>query len=211
MTKKEAAEILRQLEELYPTAGTELVYKDPYELLVAVILSAQCTDVRVNRVTAELYKKYNTPESMLTLSQIELEKIIYSCGFYRNKAKNILAASAMILEQYNGEVPQTLEELRTLPGVGRKTANVVGAIAFGIPAIAVDTHVFRVSNRIGLATAKDELGTELALMRLLPKEQWLHAHHLILWHGRRICHSQRPKCDICPIRQHCRYYKQFDK
>jgi len=211
MNKRTAAEIIRLLEQLYPDAGTELVFSSDYELLVAVILSAQCTDVRVNSVTKLLFLQHNTPQAMLTLSQEELEKVIFSCGFYRNKAKNILATSGIIMEKYDGRVPHTLEELRALPGVGRKTANVVGAIAFGIPAIAVDTHVFRVSNRIGLASAKDELGTELALMRLLPKDQWLHAHHLILWHGRKICHSQRPKCGICPLQPYCRYYKQFDK
>ena len=158
LTKLQVEEVLDMLEGLYPTASTELVFSTPYELLVSTILSAQCTDARVNVVTKELFKKYNTPEQMITLTQEELEKLIHSCGFYHNKAKNILAASKMLVTQYNSKVPETMEELVLLPGVGRKTANVVGSIAFGIDAIAVDTHVFRVSNRIGITSAKDEIG-----------------------------------------------------
>jgi len=211
LNKTIAKEILNILEELYPKAGTELFFRSPYELLVSTILSAQCTDVRVNQVTSKLFIKYNTPLKMLELSQEDLEKLIFSCGFYKNKAKNILATSKILVEKYAGEVPNTMEELRLLPGVGRKTANVVGAVAFNIPAIAVDTHVFRVANRIGLATAKNELGTELALMKLIPKDHWLHAHHLIIWHGRRLCHSRSPKCSACPLSIYCRYYKKNEQ
>lgn len=211
LTKEQVEEVLNMLEGLYPTASTELVFSTPYELLVSTILSAQCTDARVNVVTKELFKEYNTPEKMITLTQEELERLIHSCGFYHNKAKNILAASKMLVEKYDSQVPDSLEELVNLPGVGRKTANVVGSIAFGIDAIAVDTHVFRVANRIGITNAKDELHTELQLMEQIKKERWSHAHHLILWHGRRICHSRRPECEKCPVAGCCEYNNAEEK
>ena len=192
-------EILKELERLYPDARPALHFRSPYELLVAVMLSAQCTDERVNRVTAELFREYNTPETMLTLPQEELEKKIFSCGFYHNKAKHILSASRDILERFGGEVPATLEELQTLAGVGRKTANVVYSVAFGGDAIAVDTHVFRVSNRLGLASGKTPEAVEEGLMRTIPKERWSEAHHWLIWHGRRVCHSRRPDCERCTL------------
>lgn len=160
-------EILTQLEALYPDAVPALKFRSPYELLVAVILSAQCTDERVNQVTEKLFQEHNTPQKMLLLSQEELEKYIYSCGFYHNKAAHILSASRDILEKFGGEVPSTLEELRTLAGVGRKTANVVYAVAFGGDAIAVDTHVFRVSNRLGLAEGSTPEKVEEGLLSLI--------------------------------------------
>ncbi len=203
--------ILKKLEEMYPQADTELEFNSNYQLLVAVMLSAQCTDKRVNIVTKELFKEYGTAENMLRLSQDELEKKIFSCGFYKNKAKNILATSKILVEKYNGEVPADWEVLQTLPGVGRKTANVVAAVAFDIPAIAVDTHVFRVANRIGLAEGKDELQTELQLQKVIPKEMWLKAHHLIIWHGRRCCESRKPKCDECMINNECNYFIHLPK
>ncbi len=196
--------ILSELERLYPAARPALRYESPYELLVAVILSAQCTDERVNLVTRELFREHNTPETMLTLSQEELERAIYSCGFYRNKAAHILSASRDIAETFGGEVPRTLEELRTLAGVGRKTANVVYSVAFGGDAIAVDTHVFRVSNRLGIAEGKTPLEVEEGLMRAIPKEKWSKAHHLLIWHGRRVCRSQRPDCAGCTLRSLCK-------
>lgn len=211
MTKKQAEIILDELEKLYPDADCELEFSSPYQLLVAVILSAQCTDKRVNTVTAELFSKCPDAESMLKLTEEELEREIFSCGFYRNKAKNILATSKIITEKYNGEVPEKFEELQSLPGVGRKTANVVSAIAFNKPAIAVDTHVFRVSNRIGLANADNVLDTELQLQKILPKDRWRKAHHAILWHGRRCCSSQKPKCDLCGINGYCKYFKCLPK
>ena len=211
MNQQEAAEILNKLEALYPDADTELQFHSHYELLVAVMLSAQCTDKRVNVVTAELFKDYNTPEAMITLSQSELEQKIFSCGFYKNKAKNILATSEILVRDYGGEVPGDWEILQSLPGVGRKTANVVVAVGFGQPAIAVDTHVFRVSNRIGLAEAKDELHTELQLQQAIPKERWLKAHHLLIWHGRRCCSSQKPQCDCCPLNNECFYFARLPK
>lgn len=200
-------EILNELLRLYPDAGPALHFKSPYELLVAVILSAQCTDERVNKVTEKLFSGYNTPEKMLSLSQEELERYIFSCGFYHNKAEHILSASRDILEKYQGEVPDTLEELMTLAGVGRKTANVVYACAFGGDAIAVDTHVFRVSNRLGIAVGKTPEAVERGLMEAIPKSLWSKAHHLLILHGRRVCHSQRPACAQCTLKNTCKFHK----
>ena len=201
-------QILTELERLYPEAKPALQYTTPYELLVAVVLSAQCTDERVNKVTAELFQDYDTPQKMLTLTQSQLEKKIYSCGFYRMKAEHILSASKDIIEKFNGNVPDNLEDLRTLAGVGRKTANVVYSVAFGGDAIAVDTHVFRVSNRLGLAHAPTPEKTELDLMQTIPKNQWSKAHHWLIYHGRRVCHSQKPDCPNCTLKKYCDYYNQ---
>lgn len=201
-------EILKELERLYPDAKPALIFRTPYELLVAVILSAQCTDERVNKVTEVLFKEHNTPQSMLALTQPELEKYIFSCGFYRNKAAHILSASADILEKFNGEVPSTLDELRTLAGVGRKTANVVYAVAFGGDAIAVDTHVFRVSNRLGIADGKTPEKVEDDLMKAIPQNMWSKAHHYLIWHGRKVCHSQKPDCPNCTLKNYCKFYDE---
>lgn len=201
-------QILTELQKLYPEAKPALHYKTPYELLVAVVLSAQCTDERVNKVTAELFKEHNTPESMLTLTQAELEKKIYSCGFYRMKAEHILSASRDIIHKFDGNVPDNLEDLRTLAGVGRKTANVVYSVAFGGDAIAVDTHVFRVSNRLGLASASTPEKTEVDLMESIPQNLWSKAHHWLIYHGRRVCHSQKPDCPNCTLKEYCKYYKE---
>lgn len=200
-------EILKELEKLYPDAKPALHFRSPYELLVAVVLSAQCTDERVNKVTKVLFEHYDTPEKMLALSQEKLEKYIFSCGFYRNKAKHILSASRDILEKFGGQVPETLEELQTLAGVGRKTANVVYAVAFGGDAIAVDTHVFRVSNRLGLASGNTPQKVEEGLQKAIPKELWSIAHHYLIWHGRRVCHSQKPDCAGCTLKEFCADYK----
>lgn len=199
--------ILTGLEALYPDAKPALKYSTAYELLVAVILSAQCTDERVNKVTAELFQDYNTPQKMVTLSQEELERKIYSCGFYRMKAEHILSASRDIIGNFGGAVPDNLADLRTLAGVGRKTANVVYSVAFGGDAIAVDTHVFRVSNRLGLAKATTPEKTEEQLMTTIPKDKWSRAHHWLIYHGRRVCHSQRPACEECTLKEDCEYYK----
>ena len=180
-----------------------LKFSSPYELLVAVILSAQCTDERVNKITAVLFQKYNTPEKMLTLSEEELQKYIFSCGLYKTKAEHILSASRAIVNDFGGEVPDTLEGLRSLAGVGRKTANVVYSVAFGGAAIAVDTHVFRVANRIGLTGAKDVLGTEKGLMRILPEKDWSRAHHYLIYLGRSFCSARKPDCENCPITKYC--------
>ncbi len=200
-------EILKELEKLYPDAKPALHFRSPYELLVAVVLSAQCTDERVNKVTKVLFEHYDTPEKMLALSQEELEKYIFSCGFYRNKAKHILSASRDISEKFGGQVPETLEKLQTLAGVGRKTANVVYAVAFGGDAIAVDTHVFRVSNRLGLASGNTPQKVEEGLQKAIPKELWSIAHHYLIWHGRRVCHSQKPDCAGCTLKEFCADYK----
>ena len=204
----EVNKILNELAALYPDAKPALEFNSPYELLVAVILSAQCTDERVNKVTKVLFEKYNTPEKMLSLTPPELEKYIFSCGFYRNKAAHILSASRDILEKYGGNVPDNLEELRTLAGVGRKTANVVYAVAFGGDAIAVDTHVFRVSNRLGIAEGTTPDKVEDGLCAVLPKSEWSKAHHYLIYHGRRVCHSQKPDCPNCTLKEYCKFYNK---
>ena len=209
MKKKDIKSTLDILSKVYSDAECALNFKSAYELLIATILSAQCTDVRVNLVTEKLFKKYNTPETMVELSDVELQEKIHSCGFYRNKAKNILATSRKLLMEYSGVVPDTMEELIRLPGVGRKTANVVMSNAFNIPAIAVDTHVFRVSKRIGLASGDNPLKVEMELMKVIPKDMWSRAHHFLIWHGRKICKSRKPECGICPISEYCDYYKQI--
>ena len=207
MKKTDRISALAELERLYKGSRPALRYRTPYELLVAVILSAQCTDERVNKVTAELFKEHSTPQAMLSLSQEELEKFIFSCGFYRMKAEHILSASRDILDHFGGEVPKTVEELMSLAGVGKKTANVVYSVAFGGDAIAVDTHVFRVSNRLGLAKGKTPLEVEAGLNKAIPKEKWSEAHHWLIWHGRKVCHSQRPACGECTLKEHCGYAK----
>jgi endonuclease-3 len=208
MTKNEKQLALIELEKLYPDAKAALHFTTAYELLDAVILSAQCTDERVNKVTAVLFEKYNTPQAMVTLTQAELEKYIFSCGFYRMKAEHILSASRDILEKFNGEVPSTIEDLMSLAGVGKKTANVVYSVWFGGAAIAVDTHVFRVSNRLGLAKGKTPLEVEQGLNKAIPQEDWSQAHHWIIWHGRKVCHSQKPACESCTLKALCDYGKK---
>lgn len=180
-----------------------LEFNTPYQLLVAVILSAQCTDERVNKVTRQLFKDYGTPEKMLTLSNEGLEKFIFSCGLYKNKAENILKTTRAIIENFGGQVPDNLEDLRSLAGVGRKTANVVYSVAFGGNAIAVDTHVFRVSNRIGLANADNVLKTEYQLMDAIDEKDWSRAHHYLIYLGRSYCKASKPDCANCPITEYC--------
>lgn len=208
MNTQEKKTALAILGEKYFDAKPALEYSTAYELLVAVVLSAQCTDARVNIVTRVLFKEYNTPEKMLTLSQEGLEKYIFSCGFYRNKAAHILSASRDIVERFGGEVPSTIEELMSLAGVGKKTANVVYSVWFGGAAIAVDTHVFRVSNRLGLAKGDTPEKVEAGLMKTVPKADWSKAHHWLIYHGRQICHSQKPDCAVCPLQAVCDYYKK---
>ena len=205
MNKKTIKVVLEILSETYLGVKCGLDFANHYELLVSTILSAQCTDERVNIVTKKLYMDYNTPKAMITLSCEELGQKVKSCGFYNNKSKNILGATKIILEKYNGEVPSTMEELIELPGVGRKTANVVLSNAFGVPAIAVDTHVFRVSNRIGLAVGKNVEIVEQQLMKNIPRKMWSDAHHYIIWHGRKICKARKPNCEVCPIAPYCEF------
>ena len=196
-------EILRILEETYRGAIPELKFDSVFELLVAVILSAQCTDKRVNQVTQNLFPIANTPKKILLLGQIELEKIIKPCGYFHAKAKHIFETSKILLENYGGEVPESFDELIKLPGVGRKTANVVTSVAFKNPAIAVDTHVFRLSNRLKLAEGKIPLEVETGLQKIIPREKWSDAHHWLIWHGREICKARNPKCADCPLKKVC--------
>ncbi|MEK5138880.1 endonuclease III [Priestia sp. FSL W8-0001] len=195
--------------EMFPDAHCELNHKNPFELVIAVALSAQCTDALVNRVTKELFQKYQTPEDYLAVSLEELQQDIRSIGLYRNKAKNIRKLCELLIHEYNGEVPQDRDELTKLPGVGRKTANVVVSVAFGIPAIAVDTHVERVSKRLGICRWKDSvLEVEKTLMRKVPKEEWGVTHHRLIFFGRYHCKAQSPQCPTCPLLELCREGKK---
>ncbi len=191
----------------YPDVKCELDHKTSFQLLVATILSAQTTDKKVNEVTEGLFKDYPTLDDFLLLTREELENRIKQIGLYRNKTKYILLMSRQLKEKFNGEVPNTLEDLMSLAGVGRKTANVVLSTAFGVPAIAVDTHVFRVSNRIGLAKAKNVLDTEMQLQKAIDKNLWSLAHHLLIFHGRRCCYARSPNCGECIIKEDCNYYE----
>ncbi len=207
LSKTQIQIVLNILKDLYPNPQTELNYHSPFELLIATILSAQCTDKRVNKVTNNLFEDYNTPEDFLELTEEELSEKIRSCGFYRNKSKNILQTSKILVEKYNSKVPDTRKELVKLPGVGRKTANVVISNAYGKAAIAVDTHVFRVSNRIGIVNGKNVKETEEELMKNIDKKDWSDAHHWLIFHGRRVCKARRPACQNCRINKYCLYYK----
>lgn len=206
---KKAVEVIKLLEIMYPNAHCELDYTTPFELLIATILSAQCTDKRVNQVTKVLFENYNTPEAIISMGEEKLQDAIKSCGFYNNKSKNILGACQKILNEFGGEVPNTIEDLIKLPGVGKKTANVVGSNAYGIPAIAVDTHVFRVSKRIGIAQGENPDQVEESLMKNLPKKYWILGHHLLIFHGRYQCTARSPKCESCGISKYCTYYKNL--
>ena len=209
--KKQVLEIASKLDEIYENPKCELVFSSNYELLVAVILSAQCTDKRVNQVTSELFKNYNTPYKMITLSQEELENKIRACGFFHNKAKHILSASNELVQKYSGEVPSNKEQLKKLAGVGEKTANVVLAVGFNIPAIAVDTHVFRVSNRLGLANSKTVSGVQKSLEKEFPKDKWINLHYALVLHGRYVCKAQRPQCEKCGLKNLCKEYNHKTK
>lgn len=212
MEKSVAEKIVDRLSEVFSDKPA-LVYDTPYQLLVAVILSAQCTDERVNKVTAELFKNYGTPEKMSQLDEKTLEKYIFSCGLYKTKAEHILSATKDVIEKYGGEVPDNPEDLKTLAGVGRKTANVVYSVAFGGNAIAVDTHVFRVANRTGLATGKNVLAVEKGLMRTIPEKDWSRTHHYLIYLGRSFCKAAKPDCANCPINEYCekRIIKKSEK
>ena len=208
MDTTQALKVLSQLTELYPEARPELHFNNPFETLISTVLSAQCTDVRVNKVTEVLFAQYPDAFALSKLSTQEIEPIIRECGLYHSKAKHIEQLCRVLVDKYGGEVPSTREELTALPGVGRKTANVVLANAFGIPAFAVDTHVFRVSNRIGLAHADDVERTEQQLTALIPDQMWNKAHHLLIWHGRRCCAARKPACERCPVTD-CEYRAQL--
>lgn len=207
-TDKRKLRIIEELKRLYPDAEAELDFTTPFELLVATILSAQTTDKQVNKVTKDLFKVAGTPEGMVNLSPEVLTDYIRSIGLYRNKQRHLSQMALKLIEDFDGEVPKTQKELMTLPGVGQKTANVVVSNAFGVPAIAVDTHVFRVSNRLGLVKEKDVTATEASLQKVLKKEDWSHMHHCLIYHGRRVCKARGPLCFECTINGDCSFYKK---
>lgn len=208
MNRKQAVEIFELLKKQYPDAKCSLDFNTPFEMMVAVMLSAQCTDERVNKVTAEFFPKYNTPKAFADMPLEDIENLIHSCGFYKNKAKNLKLASQKILTEFNGEVPQTMEELMSIPGVGRKSANVIMLEAFNNPqGIAVDTHAERISNRIGFSNAKEPQKIEQDLLKLFPKKYYYDANHILIWHGRNTCKSQKPNCENCCIKHLCKSCK----
>lgn len=208
MTKKERFEkVLGWFEENMPIAETELVYNDPYELLVAVILSAQCTDKRVNMITPEFFKRFPAPEVLAEASSDEVFEYIRSCSYPNNKAKHLVGMANTLIGEFNGVVPSDVKELQKLPGVGRKTANVIASVIFDLPALAVDTHVFRVAARIGLSTnAKKPLQTEQQLMKYIPEAVVAKAHHWLILHGRYVCKARRPECERCGLTPYCKYF-----
>jgi endonuclease-3 len=209
LTNKQIRFSLDKMAEMFPTAHCELVHSNPFELVIAVSLSAQCTDVLVNKVTKTLFQKYKTPEDYLKVSLEELQEDIRSIGLFRNKAKNIQKLCQLLINDYNGVLPQDRDELTKLPGVGRKTANVVVSVAFDVPAIAVDTHVERVSKRLGICRWKDSvLEVEKTLMKKIPKEEWSNAHHRLIFFGRYHCKAQNPQCESCPLLEVCREGKK---
>lgn len=208
MNRKQAVEIFELLKKQYPDAKCSLDFNTPFEMMVAVMLSAQCTDERVNKVTAEFFPKYNTPKAFADMPLEDIENLIHSCGFYKNKAKNLKLASQKILTEFNGEVPQTMEELMSIPGVGRKSANVIMLEAFNNPqGIAVDTHAKRISNRIGFSNAKEPQKIEQDLLKLFPKKYYYDANHILISHGRNTCKSQKPNCENCCIKHLCKSCK----
>ncbi|MCH7827476.1 MAG: endonuclease III [Bacteroidetes bacterium] len=207
VNKKYAEKIFSLLKDEYPEVSSALNYQTPFQLLISTILSAQCTDARVNIVTEKLYKNYDTPADFVNISAEELERLIYSTGFYKQKTKSIKNCSKMLIEKFNSEVPKDLELLIKLPGVGRKTASVVAGNAFGVPAIAVDTHVIRLSNLFGFVETSDPVKIEFKLKELLPESDWTNSSHLLATHGRNICIARKPKCSICILKDICPSYK----
>lgn len=204
LTKEERTQLVMRLLALYPNAECALTFGNRFQLLVAVVLSAQTTDKSVNQVTPTLFERAPNAESLALLPQEELEEILRRIGMYRTKAKNIKALAQVLVREYSGVVPDDYEALVSLPGVGRKTANVVLSVGFGQPRIAVDTHVFRLANRIGLTAEKDVLATELSLMKILPKESWTQMHHALIYHGRQVCTARNPNCDTCGLLPLCK-------
>ena len=207
LTKSEIGDVLDFLASAYPDAECALDFRNNWELLLAVALSAQTTDVSVNAVTPELFSRWPDPESLAVANPSDVENVIRTIGMYRTKSKNAVRLAQKLLEEYGGEVPQDFDKLLTLPGVGRKTANVVLSVGFGEQHIAVDTHVFRVANRIGLCAEKDVLNTELALMKAIPKTRWTQAHHCLIWHGRKVCNARKPLCETCVLNELCLFCK----
>lgn len=212
MNKNDYIDIINILKKTYPEAKCSLDFNKPFDLVVAVMLSAQCTDERVNKTTPELFSKYPTIESFANADITNLEKMIHPCGFYKNKAKNIIETAKKVLNDFGGIVPSNMEDLLTLPGVGRKSANVILLEAFGIAnGIAVDTHAKRISNRIGLSNEKEPTKIEQDLLKIFPKEYLKDINHLFVWHGRNTCMARKPNCDTCTIKQFCKKYKSEHK
>jgi endonuclease-3 len=204
MPRSRVAALLSALRRAYPRPRCALTHANPFELLVATILSAQCTDERVNRVTPGLFRKWGTAAALAVARRLELEREIQSTGFFRNKSKNLLGAARVLVDRFGGEVPRTMDELLELPGVARKTANVVLGTAFGIPAgIVVDTHVSRLAGRLGLSREEDPVKIERDLMQVVPQRDWIWFAHALIWHGRRICKARAPDCGHCPLATHC--------
>ena len=208
MNKKDIQNFIQILKNTYPDATCSLDFKTPFQMVVAVMLSAQCTDERVNKTTPALFEKCKTIQDFADIDLKKLEQIVHPCGFYKNKAKNIKLCAKQVLKNFNGEVPQTMEELLTLAGVGRKSANVILLEAFGIAnGIAVDTHVKRISNRLGLSAEKEPEKIEQDLLKIFPKEDLKDINHLLVWHGRKTCDSRKPLCEKCTVKNYCKYYK----
>ena len=209
MDQKKAVKIIKKLKEMYPDATCSLDFSTPFQMLVAVCLSAQCTDERVNKTTPAIFEKYPTVYNFNNMDIKVLEELIHPCGFYKNKAKNLKAASRMIVEKFNGEVPDNMEDLTTIPGVGRKSANVIMLEAFHNPqGIAVDTHAKRISNRLGFSDESDPLKIEQDLLKVIPKEYYYDVNHLLVWHGRNTCTARNLKCEECALKDLCKEYNK---
>ena len=210
--KKDIINIIKLLKEYYPDATCSLNFKNSFEITIAVMLSAQCTDDRVNKTTPYLFNKCDTAEKMAKIDIKELEQIIYPCGFYKNKAKNVKACSQKLVEEFDGVVPSNMNDLLKLPGIGRKSANVIMLEAFHNPqGIAIDTHAKRISNKIGLSKESNPNKIEKDILKVLPKEFYYDVNHLLVWHGRKTCTARNPKCEVCPVNRYCDNYKKINK
>lgn len=208
MNKKDAIIIIETLKKMYPDAKCSLDFSTPFQMLVSVVLSAQCTDERVNKTTPSIFSKYSTPQDFADMDIELLEELIHSCGFYKTKAKNLKRTAQILVEKYDGIVPNNMEDLMSLPGVGRKSANVIMLEAFDLPqGIAVDTHCKRIANRLGFSSESDPAKIEQDLLKVIPKEYYKDVNHIFIWHGRNVCTSQKPKCDSCKLQQYCKFYK----
>ena len=208
MNKKDAVKIVETLKEMYPDAKCSLDFSTPFQMLVSVVLSAQCTDERVNKTTPSIFSKYSTPQDFADMDIELLEELIHPCGFYKTKAKNLKRTAQILVEKYDGIVPNNMEDLMSLPGVGRKSANVIMLEAFDLSqGIAVDTHCKRIANRLGFSSESDPAKIEQDLLKVIPKEYYKDVNHIFIWHGRNVCTSQKPKCDSCKLQQYCKFYK----
>ena len=212
MNKKDAIIIIETLKEMYPEAKCSLDFSTPFQMLVSVVLSAQCTDERVNKTTPSIFSTYSTPQDFADMDIELLEELIHPCGFYKTKAKNLKRTAQILVEKYDGIVPNNMEDLMSLPGVGRKSANVIMLEAFDLPqGIAVDTHCKRIANRLGFSSESDPAKIEQDLLKVIPKEYYKDVNHIFIWHGRNVCTSQKPKCDSCKLQQYCKYNKSNKK